>query len=112
VLLERTPGISIVAEAEDGWMALEQAEASSPEVVLIDMMMPVMDGLFATRLLKERAPETFVIVMSIRGEEDVRRAAAAAGADAFVWKGNLAEELAALLLASAPGRAGAKGGGR
>jgi DNA-binding NarL/FixJ family response regulator len=113
VLLERTPGLTVVAEAANGWEALEQVEATSPDILLIDMMMPVMDGLFATRLIKERkdrSPGTFVIVMSIRGEEGARRAAAAAGADAFIWKGNFSNELHDLLAAAEPLRAGGNGG--
>jgi DNA-binding NarL/FixJ family response regulator len=112
ILLERTPGLTVVGEAANGWQALEEVEATSPDILLIDMMMPVMDGLFATRLIKERSAGTFVIVMSIRGEEGARRAAAAAGADAFIWKGNFSNELSDLLAAAEPLRAGGNGGKR
>jgi DNA-binding NarL/FixJ family response regulator len=112
MLLERTPRLTVVGEAANGWQALEQVEATSPDVLLIDMMMPVMDGLFATRLIKERSAGTFVIVMSIRGEEGARLAAAAAGADAFIWKGNFSNELHDLLTAAEPLRAGGSGGKR
>lgn len=97
MLLERTAGIELVGEAEDGEQAVAQTAAVTPDVVLIDMVMPRVNGLAATRLIKAQAPGTYVVLLSIQGEESVRRAAADAGADDFAWKGNLHFELGGVL---------------
>jgi DNA-binding NarL/FixJ family response regulator len=96
-LVARMPGIEVIGEAHDGEQAVAAAAATAPDIVLMDLMMPVMNGIAATRLIKERAPVTFVIVISITTEESLRRVALAAGADAFAWKGNIEAELASLL---------------
>jgi DNA-binding NarL/FixJ family response regulator len=103
VWLERIPGVHLVGEARDGGEAVMQAALLQPDVVLMDLMMPVLDGLGATRLLKRRAPPPFVVVLSVRSEDPIRRAAEAAGADAFVWKGNLDYELTLLFRCAAGG---------
>jgi DNA-binding NarL/FixJ family response regulator len=90
------PDVELVGEACDGGEAVLQAAVLVPDMVLMDLMMPVLDGLGATRLLKRRTPPPFVVVLSVRNEDPIRRAAELAGADAFIWKGNLDEELTAL----------------
>jgi len=90
-LLSTHPGIEVVGEAEDGKQALQLVEECRPDAVLMDAKMPAMDGLTATRLIKERWPEVRVVVLTMYG---ARRAdAEAAGADAFLVKGCLIDEL-------------------
>ena len=90
-LLSTDPGIDVVGEAEDGREALRLVEECRPDAVLMDARMPAMDGLTATRLIKERWPEVRVVVLTMYG---ARRAdAVAAGADAFLVKGCLTDEL-------------------
>ena len=96
-LVERIPAVRVIGEAQDGEQALVAVTMAKPEVVVIDLAMPVMNGLHATRLIKARAPGTYVILISIKSDESVRKAATAAGADAFVWKGSIDAELPSLL---------------
>jgi len=96
-LVDRIPGLRVIGEAHDGEQALVAVTMAKPEVVVIDLAMPAMNGLHATRLIKGRLPATFVVLISIKGDESVRQEAAAAGADAFVWKGSIDTELPPLL---------------
>jgi two-component system NarL family response regulator len=73
-------------EAENGWEALLRIDTSSPEVVLMDVMMPELDGITATEIIKQYAPQVKVIAVSM--SPDYRSEALAAGADAFVCKGD------------------------
>jgi DNA-binding NarL/FixJ family response regulator len=90
-LLTTLPGIEVVGEAGDGREALQLVEERRPDTVLMDAKMPTMDGLTATRLIKERWPEVKVIVLTMYGAH--RADAIAAGADAFLVKGCRADEL-------------------
>ena len=89
--LERVRGLEVIGEASDGQEALRLVEKLRPHVVLMDVRMPVMGGLEATRLIKSSWPSIKVIVMSI--DEDYRMEALAAGADAFLIKTFSIEEL-------------------
>jgi DNA-binding NarL/FixJ family response regulator len=90
-LLATQPGIEVVGEAGDGREAVRLVEEQRPDAVLMDAKMPAMDGLTATRLIKERWPETRVIMLTMYGSH--RADAIFAGADAFLVKGCSAEEL-------------------
>ena len=84
-VLALRPDIEIVGEAADGQEALRMVEEYRPDVVLMDARMPVMDGVEATRQIKDRWPEVKVIVLTIHAS--YRADALAAGADAFLIKG-------------------------
>ena len=73
-------------EAENGLEALQMIDTSSPDVVLMDIMMPELDGITATWFIKQQAPQVKVIAVSM--SPDYRSEALAAGADAFVCKGD------------------------
>jgi len=90
--------IDIAGEAENGQSAIELAAALQPDVVLMDVEMPIMDGLAATRLIKQQRPQCppRVVILSIHNDEAIRAQARSAGADDFVDKG---APLAALLQA-------------
>ena len=90
-LLSTLPEIEIVGEAADGREAVQLVEAVQPDVVLMDVRMPEMDGLDATQLIKTSWPETKVIVLTIHASYQME--ALAAGADAFFVKGASTEEL-------------------
>jgi len=94
-VLALRPEIEIVGEAADGQEALRLVEEHRPDVVLMDARMPMMDGLEATRLIKERWSEIRVVVLSIHAA--YRADAVAAGADAFLVKGCPARELLAAI---------------
>jgi DNA-binding NarL/FixJ family response regulator len=90
-LLTIQPGIEIVGEAADGAEAVRLVEAVQPDGVILDVRMPGMDGLEASRLIKDRWPEIRVIVLSV--DAIYREEALAAGADAFLVKGCSTKEL-------------------
>ena len=95
-LLVTQPGIEIVGEAADGQEAIQFVEQCRPDVVLIDVRMPMIDGLAATRMIKARWPEVKVIVLTMYPSHQAE--AFAAGADAFLVKGCASEVLLQAIL--------------
>jgi DNA-binding NarL/FixJ family response regulator len=90
-VLALRPEIEIVGEAADGQEAVRLVAQCRPDVVLMDARMPVMDGVEATRLIKERWPEIRVVVLTIHAS--YRADALAANADVFLIKGCPAADL-------------------
>jgi DNA-binding NarL/FixJ family response regulator len=90
-LLATWPQIAVVGEAADGQEALRLVEECRPDAVLMDVQMPVLDGVQATRRIKEQWPAITVVVLTMYVTEQA--AALAAGADAFVLKGGPPERL-------------------
>jgi DNA-binding NarL/FixJ family response regulator len=86
-------GVDVVGEAGSGQQALEFADRLRPDVVLMDLRMPGMDGITATRLLLEALPSTRVIVLSAYDDPTLRSGAARAGAFAYLPKGCRASEI-------------------
>lgn len=106
--LEETSDIRVVAEAADGVAALAEIQrlesAGNPvHVVLTDLIMPVMDGIETTKLLRKRHSGVVVIVLTSFGEADRVRAALAAGAVGYVLKDAGVEELSAAIRAGRRG---------
>ena len=92
-VLELADGLAVVGEASNGLEAIEQVERLVPDVVLMDLAMPMMDGLEATRRIKAQHPETAVVMITIHDSDKMRELAEQAGADAFVLKGASTEAL-------------------
>jgi DNA-binding NarL/FixJ family response regulator len=86
-LLPLLDAIDIVGEAENGQKAIELATALRPDVILMDVEMAIVDGLTATRAIKQQRPLCRIIVLSIHDDEQTRAKARLAGADDFVDKG-------------------------
>ncbi len=84
--LHLEPDIQIVGEASSGSEALSKAEALSPDVVLMDVEMPGMNGIEATAALRAAASTSAVVMLSIHADPQTRGRAQAAGAVAFVEK--------------------------
>ncbi len=89
--------VEVIGEAGDGREAVERAGRLRPDVVLMDLEMPGMDGLEAARRIRATCPGARIVILSARDDGAARREAAKAGADGFVVKGTPARELAALL---------------
>jgi len=92
-LLTLAGDIEIVGEAADGLEAIRLAEALQPEVVLMDLEMPVLDGYEAARQIKSRWPACRVVALTVHGYEAARRKASQAGVDVFLVKGVSVETL-------------------
>gem|GEM_PF-166302 len=92
-LISGVPDISIVGEAADGREALELARYLKPDVVVMDISMPGMDGIEATRRIKAEINDVRVIGLSMHGDEHLLRAMINAGAEAFVSKTASSAEL-------------------
>ena len=86
-------GFEVVGEAEDGLRAVQLATATRPDVVLMDVRMPILDGIEATRRIVVEAPESRVLVLTTFGLEEVVYAALRAGASGFILKESPPEEL-------------------
>ena len=93
--LSRYEGVTVVAEAEDGQQGVDLALEHQPDVVLLDLAMPRMDGLQALPLIRNNAPATRVVVLSGFDEARMAATATAAGADAYLRKGASPEILMA-----------------
>lgn len=94
-LLSTCPTVEVVCEAENGQEAIRLVETCQPDLVLMDIQMPVCDGLEATRRIKATMPEVKIIILTIR--ETSRGDAMSAGADAFLLKGCPSKELLAAI---------------
>jgi DNA-binding NarL/FixJ family response regulator len=104
-LLSPTDGFEVVAECADGRQAVEQLPALRPDVVLMDVRMPALDGIAATRRLRALDDPLDVLVLTTFGEDEVLWAAIEAGAAGFVLKDSSAEDLIAAVRAVAGGGA-------
>lgn len=93
--LSLTTDIEVIGQAADGVEALEQIPVDLPDVVIMDIEMPRMDGLQATRLLRQQGLAVHIIVLSIAF--DRRDEALDAGADTFIHKGEPLGKLVAVL---------------
>ena len=92
-ILEREPDIEIVGEAHNGREAVDLCRALGPNLVLMDVRMPEMDGLEATRAIKHERPEVGVLMVTMHDNHDYRREATKAGAAGYVLKDAPRDEL-------------------
>ena len=99
-LLEET-GFEVVGESGDGADAVALARLHEPDIVVIDLRMPVLNGLDATRLIKDARPATQVVVLSAFESPELERQALDAGAFAYLDKGALARRVHRVLLGAA-----------
>ena len=103
MMLDLDDRFVVVGEAADGAQAVEVAAAQRPDAIVLDIAMPVMDGLDAIPLIRERSPTTKIIVLSAYPEE-ASREAMARGAHGWVDKGSDYEELVDRLVEACQGR--------
>lgn len=92
-VLEAQGRFLIVGEASDGRMAVDQAISLGPDVVIMDLGMPALNGIDATKLIRAAAPDTRVIVLTMQNAEVLVRRAFEAGASAFLHKLTVPERL-------------------
>jgi DNA-binding NarL/FixJ family response regulator len=104
-IIDADPAVTVVGEAEDGLDAVRQAGALRPDIVLMDVRMPVFDGIEATRRLTEAESPARVIVLTTFGLDEYVLAALRSGASAFVLKEAPPEDILAAIHSVASGRA-------
>jgi PAS domain S-box-containing protein len=95
--LERSPVLTVVGEAGDGLTAIELAQQLQPDLVLLDLAMPLMDGLDALPHIKTAVPDSRVVVLSGFNEDTLADKAMEAGADRYVVKGTSLRALVEML---------------
>jgi DNA-binding NarL/FixJ family response regulator len=96
-IITESCGASVLAEAEDGLAGVDTAERTQPDLVLMDVSMPIMGGFAAAKRLRERMPRVRIIFVSQHQERSYADRAFASGADGYVLKRAAATELAAAL---------------
>ena len=102
-VLSSDKAVDVVGQASDGRAAVDQARALRPEVVLMDVRMPDLDGIAATRELVAAAPQTKVVILTTFERDDYIFGALSAGASGFLLKRTSPEELIAAIRAVASG---------
>jgi two-component system response regulator NreC len=103
VLLNAEPDFDVIGEVADGNQVLQLASALCPDLVLMDINMPGLGGIEATRRLKEMMPETRVLILTVHEDETLLRGAIQAGASGYVIKRAAETELIAAIQAISRG---------
>jgi DNA-binding NarL/FixJ family response regulator len=94
---EAQDDFDVVATASDGREAVALVEELAPDLVLMDIRMPTLDGIEATRLIKAARPETRIVLLSAYEQDDLVAAGTEAGAEGFMLKGVSGAELVAAI---------------
>ena len=100
--LDHLPNVSVVGEAVNGDDAITKVEKLFPDVVLMDISMPLMNGIEATRVIKERWPGTKVLIATTHDDPMYRKQALEARADGFILKSSLKPSLEATFCVQSP----------
>jgi len=98
------PDLELVGEAENGELAVVRCGHLQPDVILMDLMMPGVDGITATRLIREKHPQTQVIALTSFQEDELVKNAMKAGAIGYLMKNISAHELSAAIRAAHLGK--------
>jgi DNA-binding NarL/FixJ family response regulator len=101
MLIESQGDMTVVSEASDGTAAVEQARTLRPDVVVMDISMPGMNGLVATRTLKSIQPDSVIVILTRHGDDAYLQELLRAGADGYVLKQSAASELVQAIRATA-----------
>jgi DNA-binding NarL/FixJ family response regulator len=101
MLIDSQEDMTVVSEASDGTAAVEQARTLRPDVVVMDISMPGMNGLVATRTLKQIQPDSVIVILTRHGDDAYLQELLRAGADGYVLKQSAASELLQAIRATA-----------
>ncbi|HYJ93823.1 MAG TPA: response regulator transcription factor [Vicinamibacterales bacterium] len=101
MLIDSQDDMTVVSEASDGTAAVEQARTLRPDVVVMDISMPGMNGLVATRTLKQIQPDSVIVILTRHGDDAYLQELLRAGADGYVLKQSAASELLQAIRATA-----------
>ncbi|QBF46752.1 response regulator transcription factor [Janibacter limosus] len=103
-LIGTLPGLELVGEAADGQAAVRQVQLLKPDVVLMDVRMPLVDGVEATRRIQRAVPETAVLILTMYDDDATVFTAMRAGARGYLLKGAEQDEILAAIYAVAAGQ--------
>jgi DNA-binding NarL/FixJ family response regulator len=104
-VLESVAGVEILGEASDGVEAIRLCVETQPDVVLMDLQMPELDGIAATRQIRTRSPGTAVLVLTMYDDDTMVFEAVAAGAIGYLIKGSDGADIVAAIGSAASGQA-------
>lgn len=104
LLLESEDGFSVVAEAADGQQAIQQAEANTPDVAVLDIAMPKLNGAEAAQRIAELLPNVAIVILSMHSDESYVLRALRAGAKGYLLKDSAEGDLIAAIRAVSQGR--------
>lgn len=96
-LLSHTSDIEVIGEACNGQEAIEQARQLQPQLILLDLSLPIINGTEAIRTIKQRSPEIRIIALTVHKSEEHVRATLDAGADGYVLKDDPSDDLLAAI---------------
>jgi DNA-binding NarL/FixJ family response regulator len=91
--LERNPNFIVCSEAEDGAEAIEKAKSLKPDVVVLNIGMPIANGFEAARKIKASMPETAIVILSSHADQEFIEEAKTIGCQAYVLKTEVSKEL-------------------
>jgi two-component system response regulator NreC len=104
MVVESQPDLTVVGEADNGREAVAMAETLKPDVVVMDIGMPSLNGIEASRQIREKMPDTQVVMLSMHSDEGYVLRALKAGAKAYLLKDSAEADLARAIHAAAEGR--------
>src|SRR3990172_1440977 len=102
-LIKEQPDMEVVGEAQDGWQVVQLAKELSPDIVIMDISMPNLNGVEAARQILRERPDTKIIALSMYPHKRYVTEMLAVGASGYVLKSNLFDELVKALHAAAAG---------
>lgn len=105
LVIEKTDGIELIDEAEDGRKGVDKALELLPDVILMDIGLPLIDGIEATRMIKDANIDSKILIFTSRDNDEDVFAALAAGADGYIMKGATPDQLTQAILAVSEGTA-------
>ena len=99
-IIRARPEWQIVCEVGDGLQAVEKTEELSPDVVLLDIGMPVLNGIEAAKQIRQKSPDSMLLFVTQDGDKDTQAAALSVGAKGYVLKSKAASELIPIISAA------------
>jgi two-component system response regulator NreC len=105
LLLESHPGFKVIAEASDGRQAVAMAETHTPDVVVLDVAMPILNGIEAARQISTKVPQTAIVFLSMHSDEGYVLKALKSGAKAYLLKDSAEYDLINAIKAVTEGKA-------